>query len=63
MLMEADAPAKQIELVPGAVDDATAFLKHDTETQARSIGWPTSSPVLRRRSAWSYWPRSIGLGA
>ncbi len=30
-----DAPAKQIELVPGAVDDATAFLKHDTETQAR----------------------------
>jgi O-acetyl-ADP-ribose deacetylase (regulator of RNase III) len=30
-----DAPDKQIELVPGAVDDAQAFLKDDQETKAR----------------------------
>ena len=30
-----DAPDKQIALVPGAVHDATAFLKHHPETRAR----------------------------
>lgn len=30
-----DAPAKQIELVPGAVDDAQTFLRNDEETKAR----------------------------
>lgn len=30
-----DAPNKQIELVPGAVQDASAFLEHQTETRSR----------------------------
>lgn len=30
-----DAPDKQIELVPGAVQDASAFLEHHPETRAR----------------------------
>lgn len=30
-----DAPDKQVKLVPGAVDDAVAFLKNRAETQAR----------------------------
>ena len=30
-----DAPDKQLELVPGAVDDADAFLKNHTTTRAR----------------------------
>lgn len=30
-----DAPDKQLELVPGAIRDASAFLAHNTETQAR----------------------------
>ncbi len=30
-----DAPDKQLELVPGAVRDASTFLEHNTETQSR----------------------------
>jgi hypothetical protein len=30
-----DAPDKQLELVPGAIQDASAFLAHHTETRAR----------------------------
>jgi len=30
-----DAPDKQIKLVPGAIEDAEAFLQRDTHTQAR----------------------------
>ncbi len=30
-----DAPGKQLELVPGAVEDATTFLDHEPETQSR----------------------------
>lgn len=30
-----DAPDKQIKLVPGAIEDANAFLQKDTQTQAR----------------------------
>lgn len=30
-----DAPEKQLELVPGAVRDASAYLEHNTETRAR----------------------------
>src|SRR5678815_2330951 len=30
-----DAPDKQLKLVPGAVDDATAFLETNSETRSR----------------------------
>ena len=55
-----DAPDKQLQLVPGAIEDAITFLKNKAKTQARFERVSDSSKDLKHRLDWSYYPQFTG---
>ena len=56
-----DAPNRQLELVPGVLGEAQAFLEGKSATQAAWNGFSILLTDLSHRSVWSFWPRFTGL--